>query len=206
MTQGQINRGSAFGDFIYEFTKKPEVKVVIEFGTFNGLGSTRCVLDGIRDSKKNILFYSFEAYESMFRVAKENNPDSLDGFEIIYGRIVEVDELNWFDKNSLNEDQKKWLRDDIANYNLCPYVMDRIPNKIDLLILDGGEFSSYVEFHKLIDRSRYIFLDDTAAKETIKFNLIRKSILETKHRYKVIEDRPNDRNGFMIIENRNFHA
>jgi hypothetical protein len=207
MAQGQINRGSLLGDAIYEYTKRADVKTIVEFGTYNGLGSTRCILDGIRDSgKTDFLFYSIEAYESMYRVAKENNPTLPLGAEIIYGRIVEVDELNWFDKEKLNDDQKKWLRDDIVNYNMCPYIMEKIPSRIDLLILDGGEFSSYVEFHKLIDRSKILVLDDTFARETMKFNLIRKSILETGYRYKVIEDRCNDRNGFMIVENKNFNG
>lgn len=207
MAQGQINRGSLLGDILYEYAKKPEINTIVEFGTYNGLGSTKCLIEGIRDSgKTGCIFYSIEAYESMYRVAKENNPVEIPGFEIIYGRIVEIEELNWFDKDKLNDDQKKWLRDDLINYNMCPYVMDRIPSKIDLLLLDGGEFSSYVEFHKLIDRSKYIILDDTFARETIKFNLIRKSILETGQRYRVIEDRPHDRNGFMIVENRNFYG
>ena len=207
MAQGQINRGSLLGDFLYEYAKKSEVKTIVEFGTYNGLGSTRCILDGIRDSgKTNFLFYSIEAYESMYKVAKENNPILPIGSEIIYGRIVESDELNWFDKEKLNDDQKRWLRDDLINYGMCPYIMDKIPSKIDLLVLDGGEFSSYVEFHKLIDRSKYLVLDDTYARETIKFNLIRKSILETGHRYRIIEDRPYDRNGFIIVENKNFHG
>jgi len=205
MIQGQINRGSNLGETIYSLSKKDDVNVIVEIGSWNGAGSTKCIRDAVLDKGKPCKVLSLEAYESMHKQAIQNNQPMIVGFDIIHGRIVEIDELNWFDKNSLSEDEKKWLADDIANYKLSKNVMDIIPEKIDLLILDGGEFSSHVEFHKLVDRSNYIILDDTFS-GTRKFTNIRGMILSNPSRYELIGDITNDRNGYMVLRNKLFNG
>ena len=41
-------------------------------------------------------------------------------------------------------------------------VIEELPQIIDLLVLDGGEYTTYPEYKKLKDRSNIIALDDTA--------------------------------------------
>lgn len=200
MSQGQINRGSSLGEHIYSLALRSDVNTIVEIGAWNGLGSTKCIRDAVIDKKQPCNVLSLEAYESMYRQAIANNNPKIVGFDLVYGRIIDVNELTWFDKNTLSPDERKWLHDDIVNYEQCPNVKSKLPEKIDLLVLDGGEFSSYVEFMYLHDRARFIVLDDTFA-NTRKFVEVRKYILANPTKFSVLHDVTNERNGYMIVEN-----
>lgn len=76
----------------------------------------------------------------------------------------------------------------------APNVLEYLPQKIDFLILDGGEFTSYYEYLILKNRSKYIFLDDTCT-PTIKNYATRMDLI--KH-HTIIIDNINDRNGFCL--------
>lgn len=201
--QGQINIGSKMGNLICDFVRKPEVFTIVEIGTWNGLGSTRCVEATMNEQKENngreYKFYTVESSGGMYNTAIKNKISDFSTF--INGRIVEKSDLL---RDGFTEaDHPKWLKEDEIAYDECPNVYDQIPKKIDLLILDGGEFSSYKEFKLLAPISKYIFLDDTF-KNTIKFVKIRKEIISgTESGYKVLFDEKNDRNGFMVLQNKN---
>ena len=168
MQQGQINRGSQLGEIIYDLCKKDYINTIFEIGTWNGLGTTKCIYDAIIDSKKsNYYVLSLESNEEIYNQALNNLP-KLNNFDLILGRIIEVEDLfqidamgeSYYSKVSPN-DLKKWRNDDINNYRKIPNVFNMVPEKIDLAILDGGEFSSYEEFKKIENRTSYFILDDT---------------------------------------------
>jgi hypothetical protein len=106
--------------------------------------------------------------------------------------------------------------EDLNSVKGCPHVMDMIPQKIDLLILDGGGFTGHSEFVKLKDRTKYFILDDT---ESTKNDMVAKYIRNDKN-FDVILDvfldernewKCNDKNfnlwspmnGFMVSKNKN---
>jgi hypothetical protein len=142
--------------------------------------------------ESNSTFYN----QAIFNLPKIKN------FNIILGRIVEVDELinidgcddKFFVPISNKEIIKGWLVDDLQNYKNIENVLDQMPDKIDLLILDGGEFSSLSEFKKLKDRTTYFVLDDTLL---IKNNEVA-NIIRNDRNYHILYDNISDRNGFLI--------
>ncbi len=71
-----------------------------------------------------------------------------------------------------------------------------MPSKIDLLILDGGEFSTLGEFNKLKDISTYFILDDT---NTIKNNEVA-NIMRLDNQFEILHDVFNDRNGYLVAK------
>jgi len=71
-----------------------------------------------------------------------------------------------------------------------------MPDKIDLLLLDGGEFSTLSEFNKLYSRSKYILLDDT---NTTKCNKVSKILIEDNNFELIFDEQTDDRNGFMAF-------
>jgi hypothetical protein len=199
---GQINRGSQLGDIIYNMCGQSDIKVIVEIGTWNGMGTTKCIYDSIVDNnKKDYLVYSLESNKDLYNQAINNLP-KIDNFNIILGRIVEVYELvnidecddKFFVPISNKEIIKGWLVEDIKNYNDIENVLNIIPDKIDILILDGGEFSSLSEFKKLEDRTTYFVLDDTLL---IKNNQVA-NIMRNDGRYEIIYDNTSDRNGFLV--------
>ena len=134
----------------------------------------------------------------MYNEAISNNCNLLnDNFHIVCGKIVNENEMtDWFDIRSLDKDQRQWLQQDIERMVRVPNVLNTIPCEIDLLILDGGEFSTYKEWLLLKDRTRYVVMDDTL---TLKCTRIRREILKNPN-YKVLADDLTERNGYLVTQ------
>jgi len=197
MATGQINfETDLLGRAIVNIVSQSFVKTIVEIGAWNGMGSTRCVLAGLKN-KSDYRFLSFECDSEMYSQAVENNKANLnEKFSLHLGKLVEVsDMLSWFDKESLDAEHNKYLTSDIENMTNVPNLKDIVPDSIDVLILDGGEFSTYPEWLLLKDRSYMVILDDTS---TFKCKLIREEILKSPDKYQIIVDRPTHRNGFLI--------
>ena len=197
---GQINLGSIEGNFIYDLTKREDVNTIVEIGTWNGLGSTMCVIKSIIDSNQNKNFISVELYPHMYSDAKSNIKDYLDYVTLLNGKIIEFEEVYWFDHNILDikndAHANLYYNSDMEFLKNGVNVLDQIPEKIDLLILDGGEYTTYPEWIKLKDRTKIVVLDDTIV---LKCSKIRKEILNSNE-YNTLFDNPHMRNGFSIFE------
>ena len=199
--EGQINyENNKLGQSIVNLVSQPDVKIIVEIGTWNGLGTTRCVLQGLSEGKKqDYSFISIECNSDMHIQAIQNLSSVINkNINLLYGRIISEEEtLNWFDKSILNSEQLSWLQQDLEWLRVIPNVLDKIPNIIDLLILDGGEFSTYPEWQRLKDRVKYVALDDT---NMLKCSKIREEVLASDE-YKVLEDDlQGSRYGYMIFE------
>ena len=195
---GQINRGSRLGDYIYDLVLRPEISRIVEIGTWNGLGSTMCIREAITDSRKaGYSVHSLEANKKMHRLAVKNHRPPLANFQIVHGRVID-DVPTEYDP-PLRPEEKDWLRDDLAAYRTSPNVRATLPETIDLLILDGGEFTSEQEFRLLAPRSRHIIMDDTCRDHSRKFCRIRDEILAAGPQ-RVVVDAIDDRNGWMHVQ------
>ena len=168
MTQGQITENTERCKIIKNVIDTYKPNVILEIGTWKGLGSTKCIIDSIDNE---VSFLSLETNKSFYDIAVENLKSYQDKVKLIYGRIVEKDEiLNFVQTINLNRWEEQWLREDLENVDKCENVLNQIPEKIDLLLLDGGEFSTYPEWLKLKDRSTVIMLDDTTVTKCKKIN------------------------------------
>ena len=70
------------------------------------------------------------------------------------GSIVKPNELNWFDDTEIdleNDEHAKryYYKSDLENLNQSQDLNHIDPSEIDLLILDGGESTTYPEYQKL---------------------------------------------------------
>jgi hypothetical protein len=181
--EGQLNRNTNAGQWIYEISKYSDVKNIVDIGTWNGKGSTKCIYDAIIDSnKKGYKVFTIECARNMYEEAKINLSIPLNNFNFLYGSLVSIEELN-----SIDEEYKKspWFQEDIRNIKQANNnVFNQMPETIDFLIIDGGEFSGEIEFKKLYERSKYIFLHDTNSKN--KKN--REFILNNSEKFKILCD------------------
>jgi hypothetical protein len=195
---GQINLDSEFGKHLYSLAKQPDIKTIVEIGTWNGCGSTKCIASGIIDSNDTKNFISLETNNDMFLQAQQNLTDTeKTAIKLIRGRITEFYDLVWLKDFTLGPEQQRWLWEDIAWYKDCPFVLDQIPEQIDLLLLDGGEFTTVPEFKALKNRYKIIALDDTRA---LKTKSIHEYLLQkTDH---VLIASGDERNGFSIFKKR----
>ena len=192
--EGQINLNTPPGDKIKEITELENVSTIVEIGTWNGRGSTRCVLEGM-EGKESAEFYTLECNKKEYDVAKSADP-GVSNVHFLLGRIIEeqdLDEIDLVDEGWLNE--TVWLEQDKVAMREVPNVLDTLPSEIDFLILDGGEFSTRKELQLLKERSKYIFLDDT----TVRKNKANRVDLKLSDDFITMEDHQDDRNGWSLF-------
>lgn len=202
---GQVNLNSKLGKSIYDFVSRDDIKTIVEIGTWNGYGSTECIKKSIiENNKKDYVVFSLEINESMYNIAQGNTyPDN---FHLLLGTIVDESDLGWMNWDEYfnspegfyhGGNKMEWYQEDILNLRKTKNVIGLIPVSIDLLILDGGEFTTYPEFLKLKDRCRFIMLDDT---KELKCKKIREEMLSDSENYNIIVDDLSDRNGILVAE------
>ena len=190
MQPGQIRRNtdSVFGDILKAYALNPKFKIFVEIGTWTGRGSTVCFMDGLLKRFDGVKLYSLETDPNFYSIAcnfwnsvavtlaKRENVDIptaqsyIDSrLELMHGRIVETEDI--FGEEEIQEfenytkdytkDYNTWRENDIKCYKTCKNILHNLPDNIDVLLLDGGEFSTYQEFLILRDRTKLIMLDDT---------------------------------------------
>jgi hypothetical protein len=194
MKVGQINRGSNLGEKIFRICTQDNVRNIVEIGTWNGMGSTKCIYDAVMGTSKSV--WSLECNRLRHEEAKVNLGFLPPNFKLIHGTIVDAHELEPMMKD-LSEGLQVWLKEDLGWIRNTPNVMDQLPEKIDLCIIDGGEFSGSIEFFRLYEKCHYIILDDTNA---MKHTKTKEFILSKPDKIKLIEDNIIERNGFLICE------
>jgi hypothetical protein len=197
---GQINLGTTAGDIIYNISKKEDVKNIVEIGTWNGMGSTLCVIKAVKESNISKNFISIELYPDMFNTANNNLKEDISYVKLLNGRIIDHNDIYWFDHSTIdfNTDTHAslWYEKDIKLLTESENVLYQLPEKIDFLILDGGEYTTYPEWVVLKSRTKIVALDDS---NILKTSRVRKEILESGE-YITIHDDLLDRNGFSVFE------
>ena len=125
----------------------------------------------------------------------------IEKLKLVLGRIIEPSEVMTLEDIEKSEvqldhpDWKDWLINDMKQYNLadCKNICDDLPEKIDVLLLDGGEFSSYAEYLRLKDRTKIILLDDSNVLKNYK---VKKELLSSD-KWLLLLDYSHERNGFI---------
>lgn len=168
--QGQILDDSRFGAWLQLLSSSESVRSVVEIGTWKGLGSTKIISEAIRD-RDDANAVSFEANFGFHETAVRNlRRYASDRLTLVYGTLVEEQDL---ETENLSPLEAKWLVDDLRAIRAAPLVRDSVPPSIDLLLLDGGEFSSFGEFTFLEPRlTGWVLLDDTLTRKNRKVEFI----------------------------------
>jgi len=209
---GQLNRDTFLGEKIYQLSGIKEFRNYVEIGTWNGQGSTKCFMDAILFRNDNSCLYSLESNKAFHEMAKKywrpvfSVPKGKAKIRLIYGRIIEMSEM--FTCEQIPEEMSadvvnygRWREEDILNYAQSPNVIVMLPEGIDVLLLDGGEFSTYAEFHKLKKRTGVVLLDDT---KSMKCKEIRRELLKDGM-WRVVYDLPEEKNGVCIAYRQDYY-
>jgi hypothetical protein len=195
---GQISNDS-FSNEITKYASDLKYKTFLEIGTWNGLGSTKAFSNGFINRNDDYVFYSLEC----------NKDKSMDASKLYIdnNKIHILNEVIWneepddfykiFPECLTNNLYKHWNEIDIVNMKNCKLFLNRpnLPNIFDVILLDGGEFTTYHEFQILKNRCKILMLDDI---NVDKCKLIVKEI-ESNKSWKIIK-KENTRNGFLIVE------
>jgi hypothetical protein len=196
---GQILPNTHFCENIHLVISKYKPKNILEIGTWRGLGSTKCIIDAIIANYLDCNFISLESNDQFYAEAKHNLKNYLNYVNLLYGRIIEPTDILAYIQNKKILANNQWLLSDLNDIDKNNNVANMLPDKIDFCLFDGGEYSTYPEWILLKDKIHIIALDDT---KTDKCNIIRQEIRQNINNYNILID-SDERNGFMIIENRN---
>jgi hypothetical protein len=202
MESGQITIAHEGGRLLRAYAGLPDVHTIVEIGTWNGMGSTRCLLGGMATRPPgDCTLWSYEVCREMHARALANNPDLAPNIRLIWGRLtkdlVHPDEFaDEFFLDYSRDDKFVWYNQDRSAIEGARDVFDTLPPHIDLLVLDGGEFSTWHEWRLLRHRFTYCFLDDT---RQIKCARIVEEVRDRPDMYRVVWE-AQEGNGRMLIQ------
>ena len=187
--------------WITKLSSDLENKTFLEIGTWNGLGSTKCFADSLRKRDDDYIFYSLECNKEKSKDAERlyiNDEKIYILNEVIYNNLPD----NFYDmypETRINETYKHWVNVDSSNMKNCSVFLDRtnIPDVFDVILLDGGVFITYFEYHLLKDRCKYLLLDDTNIAKNVE---IVKDIKSQPRKWKILEENSESRNGNLVCQ------
>lgn len=198
---GQINDMTQLGSLLYRLASDDrEPRIWFEIGAWNGLGTTSCVLDGFQEREdKNVLLYSLEADPAFYEIAKANLKDHpcRQNLVLFYGKsgeglFLQPHEIPEQDKQSkhfemyYDYERTFWERAPCFTYPQLPEVA----------ILDGGEYSGYLDWINLPkDNLKYVVLDDI---NCLKNKQVFQE-LSTDDTWQPFKVNTQERNGFAIF-------
>jgi hypothetical protein len=194
---GQININNQIGKLLYHIAKSDSNSNFLEIGTWNGLGSTKCIVEGLIARKTPYKFYSLECNSEKRDLASKyysSYPDVQILSEVLLNEMPN-DIYEIFPELKDSPTFQYWNKVDFDNMKDKPLFLKResLPQIFDLVLLDGGEFTTWYEYLQIKDRCKYLALDDTKAS---KCKRIREEIL-TDSNWTVLLD-SDERNGTMV--------
>lgn len=205
---GQINMQSEFGQKIHQLACNTNFKNYLEIGTWNGEGSTVCLMNGLMSRNDDSTLYSIELMPKMFSQAQLfwswlENSKYAHQLTLLNGKITdlgmmsqnEVEAHPAFEK--IKTHYQRYYYQDAKFFNRANNVSNQLPSTVDVAVLDGGEFCSTAEFNFLLENHnlKVFILDDTSI---IKCAEARATLLASKQ-WICLYDRPKIRHGAAIF-------
>ncbi len=163
---GQINMDSLFGKALYFIAKEPSFKIFVDVGSWNGEGTTKCLMHGIlerEDKGKDTTVLSFETNAHMLQKAKlfwKDHPI----VKIIHARIAESMMTEEEIRNhplfqNILDHFNIWYKQDCIDFQQTPLAK---LEHCDVAVLDGGEFCGQQDLEAVLKaNAKVIALDDT---------------------------------------------
>jgi hypothetical protein len=151
-------------------------------------------------SNTNSTLYTIENNSEKYESAKSRWVDTVAQYSMnvnfMNGSLISNDDIDkWLIDNNviLDETQKYWLSIDKTN---STNILELSLKSIDILLIDGSDYSGYLELVLLKDISKYILLDDV---NSLKNEMARKYLLMSSDFELVFEDL-NSRNGYSVFK------
>jgi hypothetical protein len=198
MNIGQVTLNDQLGKLLYSYAADEKIKSILEIGTWNGRGSTRCIVEGLKRRTTPCVFYSLECNADKCNNARELYKDMSNvhilNEVLLTSQPADIETI--FPELVENAQFKYWNSVDFDNMAGKPLFLERadLPEVFDLLLLDGGEFTTWYEYLQLKDRCKILALDDTRVAKC------RRIVAELKaqpEKWKIILDSP-ERNGTLV--------
>ena len=167
-----MTSGHEFAHKLTEFVYGHAFTKIIETGTYQGMGTTKAILNGLSGDYK---FISIEVNPNNFRIAK-NNLKGFKGLHLINGLSVGKEDLpdsipdefpDYIAVDHQPANRLKLYCDDV-NHNVRDHALNMALASFDFkpefVLLDSAGHMGFIEFKYLMQRvkgSFYLALDDT---------------------------------------------
>ncbi len=199
---GQITMQCTMGKYLYNLGKNGALSSYLEIGTWNGYGSTRCIVEGLKQRPENscpYTFYSLECNTEKCNMARELYKDvpNVHILNEVFLNDMPADIEEIFPELKTNTTYQYWNSVDFANMKDKPLFTARkdLPEMFDLVLLDGGEFTTWYEYLVIKDRCKILALDDT---NVSKCKRIVEDLISQPERWSIVLNAPHERNGNIV--------
>jgi len=208
LSNGQINMRSKFGRVVNAVSSVTEFDSFLEIGTWNGEGSTACVMNALMKRNDDSRLFSIELMPEMYSRAKQfwswlEHSQYSHQLVLLNGKIVnngilspeEIEQHPAFPK--VKQHYELYYQSDVDFFESATNVSSQLPARIDVALLDGGEFCSFAEFEYVLKelKPKVFILDDTAI---IKCSAARSQLLADDN-WQVYYDDLSDRHGASVF-------
>jgi hypothetical protein len=167
--RGQVTMATSFGRELNRLARLPDVRLVLEIGTWYGGGSSWCIAQGLTEGKWLI---TMEMFEEAWRYASE----TLCGMPVtcMHAGTVGVEQYlkpeQMTAEDRASEHFRLYYERDIALAKTAEPMLRALCGAydFDLVLIDGNEYTGLAEFDIISRecRPRYLALHDTGTLKT----------------------------------------
>ena len=192
---GQLHPDTPVGNFLNHTAQNPEFKTFMEFGTWNGQGSTLCIGSALAAREDKTTFVSLEADKGRRDAAADfwttQNHGNMN-LDLVWGKVsTDMLTQEYVAKHPKFSDQLQYYDIEISQTSECPLVDAELPETIDVVLFDGGEFCSIGDYKFVMKKYpdvKMIICDDI---DTIKNELIYNHLTQDGSPWKVVASGPH---------------
>lgn len=201
--RADIVASSDFGKALSVLSACSQFSVYVEIGTAHGIGSTKRIMDALLARPDDCCLWSVESMRFMHSVATKNwqSVDTRGRLTLVHGTVAPASEMmTWDEVRADPAFSDSYIfstyAGNVQTQSKAPDANPHLPKDIDVLLLDGGEFSSYAEYKALAACAKVICLDD--AHTAIKNRRVREELLAADE-WQIIVDVAKERNGWSLF-------
>ena len=202
---GQVDKESELGRQLKKYASDEKNKTFLEVGTWNGLGSTKVLFDVMKHrgdyNDGGYKFYSLECNGEKSQIARMFY--SSEPTVHILNEVLSVPsdpEIEKVFPEILHDGVfQAWSNADNINIKMSKKFLERddIPSVFDVVLLDGGEFTTYFDYQAIKDRTKILILDDTLFNKCSRIV----DLLSKDPDWKILVDIDDGKNGCVVAEN-----
>jgi len=167
--KGQVTMATSFGQELNRLAKQPNVRLVLEIGTWYGGGSSWCIAQGLAPGKWLITMEMFEeAWKYASETLRHMPVTCMHAGTVGVESYLKPDQMTEEDRAS--EHYRLYYDRDIALAKKARPMLRALCDAydFDLVLIDGNEYTGLAEFD-IVDRQcrpRYLALHDTGTLKT----------------------------------------
>ena len=202
----EISLNEEFGETIYEYVVRYNLRHNIDIGSWDGTGSTECFTSAmLKLDNKDMSLQCVEANKNRHQQLMDNYID-MSFVSCSLGSLVSYDDWTYknlqsvlnsgYNKIPHNHDIIKEWHDEARDIMINSPTCELSRGQYDAVLIDGNEFTGYDEFKLLKDRTKVFFLDDVH--HAFKCYQVYHELLDDNKWY-LAREFPNLRNGGAVF-------